>query len=130
MADTFEKIANFYINHLPEDFVPYWDLSFKDGDNEEKDSSSASIAVCGLLEMTPHIKDETLKKIYEGVIDKIMYSLYENYSTKDTPESNGLLLHAVYSKPGNDGVDECNIWGCYYYMEALVRMLNGTKAYW
>lgn len=130
MADTFEKVANFYINHLPEDFVPYWDLSFKDGDNEEKDSSSASIAVCGLLEMTPHIKDKTLKKIYEGVIDKIMYSLYENYSTKDTPESNGLLLHAVYSKPGNDGVDECNIWGCYYYMEALVRMLNGTKAYW
>ena len=59
-----------------------------------------------------------------------MYSLYENYSTKDTPNSNGLLLHGVYQRLRNVGVDECTIWGCYYYMEALVRMLKGTKAYW
>ncbi len=130
MVGLFEKVANYFINHLPEDFVPFWDLDFTDGDDEPRDSSSASIAVCGFLEMLPYIKDAELKKIYEGVVDKIMYSLYENYSTKDTPESNGLLLHAVYGKPQNNGVDECNIWGCYYYMEALVRMLKGTKAYW
>lgn len=130
MVELFEKLANYFINRLPEDFVPYWDLNFTDEDSEEKDSSSASIAVCGLLEMLPHIKDSEAKAIYEGVIDKIMYSLYENYSTKDVPESNGLLMHAVYSKPAGVGVDECNIWGCYYYMEALVRMLKGTKAYW
>lgn len=130
MPELFEQVANYYINRLPEDFVPYWDLIFGDGDHEEKDSSSASIAVCGFLEMLPHIKDEKLRAVYEGVVDKMMYSLYENYSTKDTPESNGLLLHAVYSRPGNGGVDECNIWGCYYYMEALVRILKGTKAYW
>lgn len=130
IPDLFEKVANYYINHLPEDFVPYWDMTFGDGSGEERDSSAGSIAVCGFLEMLPHIKDNSLKEIYEGVIDKIMYSLYTNYSTKDTPESNGLLLHAVYSKPGNRGIDECNLWGCYYYMEALVRMIKGTKAYW
>ncbi|MBR5505453.1 MAG: glycoside hydrolase family 88 protein [Clostridia bacterium] len=130
MLELFEKVANYYINRLPNDFVPYWDLSFADGSNEEKDSSSGAIAVCGLLEMIPNIEDATLREIYEGVADKMMYSLYTNYSTKDTPDSNGLLLHAVYSKPSGDGVDECNIWGCYYYMEALVRMLKGTKAYW
>ena len=54
----------------------------------------------------------------------------ENYSTKDTENSNGLLLHAVYAKPLNVGIDECNIWGCYYYLEALVRMIKGTRAYW
>ena len=130
MLELFEKVANYYINRLPEDFVPYWDLSFTDGSGEEKDSSSASIAVCGLLEMIPSIEDSALKEIYKGVVDKMMYSLYTNYSTKNTPDSNGLLLHAVYSKPSCAGVDECNIWGCYYYMEALVRMLKSTKAYW
>ena len=130
MVDLFEKVANYFINRLPEDFVPYWDMSFGDGSGEERDSSSAAIAACGFLEMLPHIKDEHLKAVYEGVVDKMMYSLYQNYSTKDTPESNGLLLHAVYSKPGNVGVDECNIWGCYYYMEAIARMLKGIKAYW
>ncbi len=130
MPELFEKVANYFINRLPEDLVPYWDLDFADGDGEPKDSSSASIAVCGLLEMLPHIRDEETRRLYAGAADKIMYSLYENYSTKDTPESNGLLLHAVYGKPQNNGVDECNIWGCYYYMEALVRLLKGTKAYW
>lgn len=130
MPELFEKVTNYFLNRLPDDFVPYWDLIFSDGDNEEHDSSAASIAVCGLLEMLPYIKDKRLKSIYEGAADKIMYSLYTNYSTKETPESNGLLLHGVHSKPGNHGVDECNIWGCYYYMEALVRMLKRTKTYW
>ena len=130
MLELFEKVANYYINHLPDDFVPYWDLSFSDGSDEPKDSSAAAIAVCGFLEMIPNIKDDSLRAIYEGVVDKMMFSLYNNYSTKDTPDSNGLLLHAVYSKPAGVGVDECNIWGCYYYMEALVRMIKGTKAYW
>jgi len=130
MVDLFEKAANYYINRLPKDFVPFWDLTFTDGDDEPRDSSSAAIAVCGILEMLPNIADENLKEIYEGAVDKIMYSLYENYSTKDVPESNALLLHAVYSKPAKLGVDEANIWGCYYYMEALLRMAKGIKAYW
>ncbi len=126
----FCKVANYFLNHLPEDYVPFWDLIFTDGDDEPRDSSSGAIAACGILQMLPQLSDAELKDFYTAAVDKIMYSLYENYSTKDMPESNGILVHAVYSKPRNNGVDECNIWGCYYYMEALVRMYKGTKAYW
>ena len=130
MPPLFEKVANYFLNRLPEDYVPYWDLIFGDGSGELRDSSSGAIAACGLIEMLPNIKDEGLKEIYRGAADKIMYSLYNSYSTKDTPDSNGLLLHAVYSIPHNLGVDECNIWGCYYYMEALLRLYKGVKGYW
>ena len=130
MLPLFEKITNYFLNRLPSDYVPFWDLDFKDGANEPRDSSSAAIAVCGILEMLPHIKNEELKAVYMGAADKIMYSLYENYSSKNDPKSNGLLLHASYSIPHNLGVDECNIWGCYYYFEALMRMYKGIKAYW
>lgn len=127
----FESVTNYFLNHLPEDYVPYWDLSFNDGSGEERDSSAGAIAACGILQMLPLIPDGTPEKeFYIAAVDKIMYSLYENYSTKDTPESNGLLLHAVYTKPRNIGVDACNIWGCYYYMEALARMYKGLEAYW
>lgn len=130
MLSLFEKAANYFLNRLPEDYVPYWDLSFAEG-NEERDSSAAAIAVCGMLEMLPNLKDDDPnKELYKNAVDHIIYSLYTNYSTKDTEESNGLLLHAVYAKPFNNGIDECNIWGCYYYLEALVRMLKGTRAYW
>ncbi len=130
MLKLFEKVVNYFLNRLPKDYVPFWDMSFTDGDDEPRDSASAAIASCGILEMLPNIKDEELKAIYEKAVDEMMYSLYTKYSTKDDPSSNGLLLHATYSKPGNFGVDECNIWGCYYYMEALVRLLGSTKAYW
>lgn len=130
MPEIFEQVTNYYLNRLPEDFIPYWDLIFQEGVSEPRDTSAASIAVCGILEMLPYVKDEELKNIYKGAVDKIMYSLYEYYSTKNIADSNGLLLHAVYSKPHNIGVDECNIWGCYYYMEALLRMYKGSKAYW
>lgn len=130
MLDLFPKVTNYFINHLPKDYVPFWDLIFTDGADEPRDSSSAAIAITGIMEMMPHIRDEELKKVYEGVVDRILYSLCTKYTTKDEPESNGLLMHSVYAKPVNLGVDECNIWGCYYYMEALVRMIKGSKAYW
>ncbi|MBR3934656.1 MAG: glycoside hydrolase family 88 protein [Clostridia bacterium] len=129
MPELFEKITNYYLNRLPKDFVPFWDLDFTDGDNEPRDSSSAAIAVCGILEMLPFIEDEKLKEIYRSAADKIMYSLFTNYSTKNS-SSNGLLLHATYSVPHNRGVDECNIWGCYYYFEALARMYKSINGYW
>lgn len=129
--DYFERVTNYFLNNLPEDYVPYWDMIFTDGDEEERDSSAGAIAACGILQMLPQLaEDSPLKGLYVGAVDKIMYSLFENYSTKNKPESNGLLLHAVYNKRAGHGVDECNLWGCYYYMEALARMKKGVEAYW
>ena len=127
-----ETAVNYFLNHLPKDYVAYWDLIFGDGSGEPRDSSASAIFVCGLIELIKHLpNDNELKPIYENAVELIMDSLYENYSTRNCAESNGLLLHATYSKPANIGVDECNIWGCYYYMEALMRLKNpGWKPCW
>lgn len=126
-----KNMANVFLDRLPDDYVAYWDLIFTDGDNEPRDSSACAIAVCGMLELIKHIPDSDKSKyIYENAVNLIMNSLYENYSTKDMPESNGLLLHATYGKPQGLGVDECNIWGCYFYMEALIRLYKNWNMYW
>jgi unsaturated chondroitin disaccharide hydrolase len=123
--------VKYYLNRLPADFVPYWDLEFTDDDGEEKDSSAASIALCGMLELLKKLPAGEEHDIIENVICNSMNSLYENYSTKDNDESNGILLHAVYSKPDKVGIDECNIWGCYFYMECLARMKKKDwQLYW
>lgn len=129
---TFKATANYFLNHLPEDYIAYWDLCFTDGDDEPRDSSAAAVAVCGMLEAIKHMdENDELRPIYINACKRIMNSLIDNYLTKDIPESNGLLLHATYSKPRNNGVDEMNIWGDYFYMEALHRMLNPDwKLYW
>lgn len=127
----YKKIADFAISHLPTDYVAYWDHTFMDGE-EPRDSSAAAIAVCGLLEavkVMPYSDEQ--KAIYLGAARAIMNSLIDSYTTKDDEASNGLLLHATYYYAGNLGIDECNIWGDYFYMEALMRFLNPDwKKYW
>ncbi|MED5019473.1 glycoside hydrolase family 88 protein [Paenibacillus chibensis] len=130
LIELTSKIANYFLNRLPADYVCYWDLIFTEGP-EERDSSAAAIAVCGLLEAAKHLPVlDPLKRQYENAALLILESLIENYMTTHTPESNGILLHAVYSKPGNNGVDECCIWGDYYMQEALVRVTRDWKPYW
>ncbi len=129
---TFKATTNYFLNHLPEDYICYWDLSFGDGDGEPKDSSSPAIAMCGMLEGVKYMDDsDPLKKIYINATKRMMNSLIDNYLSVNVPESNGLLLHQVYAKPQGIGVDEHNIWGDYFFMEALHRMLNPDwKLYW
>lgn len=129
LMDDFIRVTDYFMAHLPEDQVAYWDLYFTDGD-EERDTSAASIAACGIYEMLQFIEDKTLYNKYKQLADDMMASLIKSYSTFDTPTANGLLFEGVYSKPGNRGVDEMTIWGDYYFMEALIRMDMDWKMYW
>ncbi|GGD93566.1 glycoside hydrolase family 88 protein [Rhizobium anhuiense] len=132
---TFDRLLAFYLNRLPADMVPYWDLVFSDGDGEPRDSSSASIAACGLLEMADLVEPEPAER-YHILARRMMKSLADHYAVKDPTVSNGLVLHATYSKksPFNtcrgEGVDECVSWGDYYYMEALTRLSRSWSSYW
>ena len=94
--------------------------------------SAAAIAACGLIEAGYSMDDsDPQKEEYMNLALTMMDSLIDDYLTKDIEESNGLLLHAVYNRNSGNGVDECNIWGDYFYMEALHRMLDPDwKLYW
>lgn len=133
--DAFRKVTQFYLSRLPQDLIPYWDLTFMNGTEEPRDSSSASIAVCGMLEMSKYLEPDEAE-YYRALAKQMMKSLVENYSVKDPQKSNGLVLHGTYSKksPYNtctpEGVDECVSWGDYFYMEALTRLHKDWQIYW
>ena len=131
-VDLFKRVTNYFLNHLPSDNICYWDLVFDENSGEERDTSAAAIAVCGMLEMIKYLPDlDPDKKIYQNAVNAIMKSLITKYTTKNIEYSNGLLTEAVYSKPNGSGVDECCIWGDYFYMEALVRIMKPEwKKYW
>jgi unsaturated chondroitin disaccharide hydrolase len=125
-----KKVTDYLLNHLPEDYVPYWDLIFTSGD-EPRDSSAGSIAVCGMMEMTKFMDDkDPQKSIYEEASKKMLNSLIEKCTTKETAPARGILLHGVYDLNTSRGVDEYTIFGDYFYMEALVRALKDWKMYW
>ena len=133
--ELFKKVTEYFMDHLPEDLCPFWDLEFTDGDDQPRDSSSACIAACGMLEMAKYLPAEEAE-YYINLASKLIKAIYDKYAVKDVTQSNGLVLHATYSNhsPYNTcnhyGVDECNIWGDYFYMEALTRMSKEWKQYW
>lgn len=129
--DTAKDVADYFIKELPKDKVNYWDLIFNDGSDEERDSSAAAIAICGLLELSRQLPISDKKHYeYEAAALEIMEALAKNYTTEMIPQSNGVLLHGVYDKKTDYGVDECMIWGDYYYLEALTRLNKSWYSYW
>lgn len=133
--EIFEKVTEYFLLHLPSDLIPYWDFDFDDGSTEPRDSSSAAIAACGMLEMARHMTGEKAQ-YYEEMAKRLLLALRKNCAVTSKEQSNGLLLHGTYARKSdenpcvNRGVDECNTWGDYYYLEGLVRIHRDWKSYW
>ncbi len=126
-----ERCADYFLRHLPDDQVVYWDLTLTDGSGEERDSSAAAIAVCGLQELGYWLPAGARRQRYEDAAAAILASLAEHYAPCDLAVSNALLLHGVYDKPKGKGVDEGTLWGDYFYLEALTRTLKPEwQLYW
>jgi unsaturated chondroitin disaccharide hydrolase len=125
------RVADYFLANLPQDKVPYWDFSFNETSGEAKDSSAAAIAVCGLLELARQLPQGSLSERYRAAGMEMLDSLCQRYAAPADGSTNGLLLHGVYGGPSRYGYDECNLWGDYFFMEALVRMLKPDwKMYW
>lgn len=130
LLDLSKKLVNYFLNRLPSDQVCAWDLIFTE-DTAQRDSSAAAIAVCGMLELTESLPllDEERQK-YVNAIMAIMRSLAEHYQAEPDEACDGILKHGVYHIPKQIGVDECCIWGDYYYLEAWVRLTRSWQSYW
>lgn len=125
------RCADYFLAHLPADSVPFWDLVYNDGSDAPRDSSSAAIAVCGLLELAELDGNAERAMRASGAAHTILASLIENYTPTRAGDSDALLLHSVYDLPKNNGVDEGTLWGDYFYLEALTRIaLPGWKTFW
>ena len=132
--DAFHRALDFYLTRLPEDLVPCWDMLFQPDSGEPRDSSSAAITACGLLEAARVLPGEGGG--YEKLAREMMGSLARDYAVAEPAPGTGLILHGTYSKksPYNtcfpEGVDECTSWGDYFYMEALTRLAGDWDPYW
>ena len=93
----FRDVTEYFIEHLPQDLIPYWDFDFDTGSTEPRDSSSSAIVICGIYEMIPYLEKEEAEK-YGMAADKMLCALIEKCAVKSIEESNGLLLHGTYAR--------------------------------
>lgn len=121
---TAKKLADYFIDHLPADHVPYWDFNAPSIPDEERDASAGAIASSGLLELSALVSEQKLKKKYRNTALNILKSLSSpGYLAKGT-DSSGILLHGVGFKQRGKEVDVSLIYADYYFIEALLRALK------
>lgn len=112
--------ADYFISHLPDDHVPYWDFEVPGKETEEKDASAAAIAASAFLELASLIEEPSEKNRYKEAALNILTTLSsEKYRSHDT---SAILDHSVGSKPHESEIDLPIIYADYYYVEALVRL--------
>jgi unsaturated chondroitin disaccharide hydrolase len=126
--DVAERNAGYWIEHLPADGVPYWDF---DADltqpppwGGQKESSAGAIAASGLLDLARQTGDAASQQRYEHAALKMLDALVQpEYLASETPGWDGILKHGVYHTKKNLGVDESVMWGEYFFVEALTKVV-------
>ena len=128
LADA-KKMADFFLNRLPADSVPYWDFDAAGIPNVPRDSSAAAIAAAGLLDLSQVTNNSADSYRYFYAAVAILDSLMSPTYLSDGIVSEGILLHGTGSaRPSlNSEVDVSLIWGDYYFVEALQRYQEIAK---
>ena len=68
--------------------------------------------------------------VCRGAEAAILRSLIENYTARYHEPGEPILYHGVYSWHSGKGVDEGNVWGDYFFLEALTRAAGTWDPYW
>jgi len=119
--DTAQALAVFFLDHLPQDDVPYWDFRAPNLPDEERDASAGAIAASALLELSTFVSAEDGARYRERAMALLRELGSERYLTKGFSNS-AVLFHSVGNRPQGSEVDVPIIYGDYYYVEALLRL--------
>lgn len=127
--NTAKKVADYFIDHLPDDYVPYWDFNAPDYPDAEniKDSSASAIAASGLLELSTHVSSQPDKEKYYNAACDILDSLSSSDFLAKNSNSMGVLLHGTgRGNPTNPDPTtwekDCSLmYGDHFFIEALMR---------
>jgi len=116
-----ERAADYFIDHLPKDSVPYWDFKAPGIPNEERDASAGAIAASALFELGKLEKRSDAAKKYRTSAERILASLCSPVYLAEGSASHGILNRAVGNRPKNAEVDVSLIYADYYFIEAMMR---------
>lgn len=115
------RVAHYFLASLEEDYVPLWDFRVDVKDGEPRDTSAASCAASGLLEIASHLP-ETEGRLYREGAHRILESLTKSYAYLGDEKEQPILREGTGNKPAGQNVDVGLIYGDYYYVEALAKL--------
>ena len=118
--DTARRLADFYLDHVPADYVPYWYFSSNGIPPVPplRDSSAAAIMLAALVELSQLTTNSSDGAKYWLAAHRISNSLSSTGYLAQGTTNRGILLHG---NPVDSNVDASLIYGDYYFIESLKR---------
>ena len=121
--------ADCFIKHLSESesWVPAWDFDAPATVDRQPDTSAGAIAASGLWTLADEIEkhDQSTALQYRRAALKMIEALTQDELMGwSTPGWEGILKRGVYHTHKKLGVDESVMWGEYFFLEAVMKVLR------
>ncbi len=122
--DTAQRCADFYIERTPPHGVPPNDWEQPDR-RRPYESSAAAIAASGFFQLAELTDEPARAERYHAYARTILDTLLSpEFLAIETPCWEGILRHGSYHERLGLGVDESVMWGEYFFVEALDKLLG------
>jgi unsaturated chondroitin disaccharide hydrolase len=117
-----ERLTDYFLLRMEDDSAPYWDFDDPAIPNAPRDTSASAIVATALLDMADAHPDRAAaeKRRQQGFA--LLDCLCSNHLALD-PAHRGLLRHGCYSRPHNEGTDSAVLFGDFYFVEAVCKIL-------
>lgn len=126
--DAAVRCAEFYMSRTPGHGVPPNDWE-EPSPRLPYESSAAAIAASGLFQLATLARDAVRGAAYEAYARTILNTLLTTkFLAVETPGWEGILKHGSYHERKDLGVDESVMWGEYFFVEALDKLLGAPAA--
>jgi len=130
---TAQLNAQYWLSHIPESGIAPWDFDAPEAgplSRAQVDTSASAIAAVGLLNLAELTQDATQQNAYLDCALRTIDSLTANYLGQggDGLEGwEGTLRGGVYHIHKQLGVDESVMWGEFFFVEALQRIIHRLR---
>jgi unsaturated chondroitin disaccharide hydrolase len=116
--DAARHTAEWFVQHLPPDHVPYWDFDVPDKAKAPRDTSAAAVVASALLELSGDESDPAAKQRDVDTARDILTSLSSPTYAPREPGFAAMLQHGTQHQP-KGWADTGIMFGDYYFVEAL-----------
>ncbi|MCC5940050.1 MAG: glycoside hydrolase family 88 protein [Balneolaceae bacterium] len=112
--DAAEAASQYFIEHLPEDFIPYYDFFEPYSSVRTKDASAAAVAASGFLELYQFTQNTLYLNSAIEILGSLSSSAYATHNSDISSILKESTLHRGFGRVGTSYAD-------YYYLEAIAR---------
>ena len=112
--DAAEAASQYFIDHLPEDFIPYYDFFEPYSSVRSKDASAAAVAASGFLELYQFTNNSLYFNSAVEILNSLSSSTFSTHNSHISSILKESTLHRGFGRVGTSYAD-------YYYLEAITR---------